>query len=131
MIFDLFSPVYNKRYHYEGEGAGQYPFEIYKNDFLAIEKSLNESRKYIGNSFSGSFKGVDASGTRGLYRSVDNIDFLIHSVRILIVPLIKTAKCKEAVQAFIRAITILMQTEIRESELKESERQGKNRLIYT
>jgi hypothetical protein len=122
IIFDVCSPAYNQRYRYEGKNAGEYPFDLKKNDFYGIEKSLNESRKYIGNSFNGSFKGVDASGGRGFYRSVDYIDFLTLVTNILIVPLLKSTDCKEALQALVRAITILMQKEITESQLCESER---------
>jgi hypothetical protein len=55
----MHSPLLNQRYHYEGEGAGKYPFRLYKNDFVGIKKSLDESRQYIGTTFPGSFKGVE------------------------------------------------------------------------
>lgn len=89
---------------------------------LSSKKSLYESRQFIATKSPGSFKGIDATGSQAKYRSTDYISFFLHAISVLIVPLLEDNTTKVALQGLIRAITILYQPAITESELNISGR---------
>lgn len=119
LLFDMISPVTNKKFKYNGKES-TYPFLFnHSKHGPLIKASVNSSRSSIPPNFHGSFHGVDMSqGTRGQYRSVDWLDWLRYILPNLITPVLNDRRAAEALDSLVYAITLAMQWKITEKQIK-------------
>lgn len=123
LIFDMLSPLQNSNFKFKGNEA-EYPFLFNHSKYGPLIKlSTDISRKTIPPDFHGSFNGVDLSKkTRGQYRSVDWLDWLRYILPTLVTPRLYDKEAAEALNSLAYAITIAMQWNITESQVKMIEK---------
>jgi hypothetical protein len=119
LFFDLISLRYNDSLKHP-DNPDSFPFELTTHDFNTIKLAMNKSRQFVPTkAFSGSSK--DCANVRSLYRSCDWIDFFIHAVPCLVVPLFKRKDVQEAVVALCRACGLAIQWRMTCDDIDEIE----------
>jgi hypothetical protein len=123
----MLSSNYNERYKNEEKDSqgrtnrDKFPFELSAADLQLIKESIDASTAEITTSFNSSWRGLNYSNFRGIFRSVDWTEAFLFSVPSIISPKFKDKDTTTAVNALARACLIATQWEISEDELNEME----------
>ena len=123
----MLSSNYNERYKNEEKDSqgrtnrDKFPFELSAADLQLIKESIDASTADITTSFNSSWRGLNYSNSRAIFRSVDWTEAFLHSVPTIISPKFKDKETTTAVIALARGCLIASQWEITEEEIIELE----------
>lgn len=119
LFFDLLSSRYNSSFKYHGNESN-YPFQLSNLQIDCLNQGMDKSRVLIpAGVFQGSFKSVNPANVKGMYRSVDWIDWFIYVVPTLLASLFDDRKIRDAILALTRACALSLQWVVTKDEVEE------------
>lgn len=115
----MISPRYNSNFKYYGNES-EYPFQLSNIHFECLKIGMQSSRMLIPTGgFQESFKPVNPLNVKGLYRSVDWIDWFLYVVPTLVVSLFDDLTIRNAILALTRSCSLALQWEVTNEDLEE------------
>lgn len=115
----MISTRYNHSFKYHGNES-DYPFQLSNIHFECLNAGMEASRILIPTGgFQGSFKPVNPLNVKGLYRSVDWIDWFLYVVPTLVVALFDDLTIRNAILALVRGCSLALQWEVSKENLEE------------